>query len=407
MATISRIFAVVASFVIAAAVEAASLPGFRPERLGATSGFTTSLVVDSKGTIYYTTTKGDVFRFVGGQSARVASVTTDGVGNAGLLGMALFDDTSAALHYTTPNQTHEVISRVDLVTGKETILAQLVGDMTSPGRGTPTEHHGGNPIVAPDGSVFVGIGDFGGGLIASLPEWNAGKIIRVHPDGRITQFARGLRNPYDLVWDEARQRVIVADNGPEAGDEIHVIAQGSYCGWPFTFGAQQGIDGAATPDYVFPITVAPTGLLELNGNNDVLRRGYLLAAFVTRAIYYFPDLETKPVPAPIGVIEGETGPIIDVAQSRTGELYFTTGMAIYRLHTPQRGDCNGDSLTTSADFGALAAELAEGAHATITAQNGPHRGSLGCDANADGMIDFADMSAMGTLVLPRPRPTRR
>src|SRR5438067_1043129 len=99
------------------AARAAVLPGFAVKFLGATAGFASSIVVDSKGTIYYSTTKGDVFRFAGGQSTLVTSVNTAAVGDSGLLGMALRDDHTAAVHYTTPMITADIIALIDLDTG--------------------------------------------------------------------------------------------------------------------------------------------------------------------------------------------------------------------------------------------------------------------------------------------------
>jgi glucose/arabinose dehydrogenase len=326
--------AVVLSLLAAPLADAAALPGFRAELLGSAKGFVTSLVVDTKGTIHYTTLQGSIYRFEGGESVELARVQTDPVGNSGLLGMALIDDTTAVVHYTTPNQTHDVVSRIDLVTGAENIIHRFVADQDFPERGSSSEHHGGNPIVAEDGSIFVSIGDYGGGLVASLPESNGGKIFRIFPDGSVMQFARGLRNPFDIAWDAASQRLIVPDNGPIKGDEIHLVSFGDHCGWPWTSGHDAAVTGTVAPEYVFPDTIAPTGLVRLNSRNDALPSGYLLAAFVSGAIYLIRDIDVRPFPDPLPIIRGETGPIIDVTQALTGEIYFATGSAIYRLEPP-------------------------------------------------------------------------
>ena len=385
-----------------ATADAATLPGFRAERIGDVTPFLTSLAVDSAGNIYYTVTSGKIFRL--GMATPLATVTTVGEGNSGLLGMALIDDNTAVVHYTTPNQTHDVIAKIDLRTGQEAVVYAFAGDIEVPERGTSTEHHGGNPIVAADGSIFVGIGDYGGGLVASLEQWNGGKIFCIHPDGRITQFARGLRHPFDLAWDQQKKRVIVADNGPTAGDEIHIIEEGANCGWPFTYGTQPAGEGVAVPEYVFQKTVAPTGNLLLSGKTPYLRTGYLLGAFVTKAIYYFPSLEARPIPDPIALVERETASVIDVAEGPSGELYFATGMAIYRLTPPSPGDCDGDAKVDAADLDFLARELAEGApEQTINAQNGAIRASWGCDVNVDGVINTDDLTALRGLVNVRRR----
>ena len=395
-----------ASIIIALSANSATLPGFRVQMLGATTSFTSSLVVDSKNNIDYTTTSGDIVRFVNGQSTVVAHVITNATSNSGLLGLALVDDNTAVVHYTTFGQTYDVISLIDLTTGTETIIHKFAADIEVPERGSSPEHHGGNPTVGPDGSIFVGIGDYGGGTVAQLPNWNGGKIFRLTIDGTATQFARGMRNPFDLIWDSAKQRVIVADNGPAVGDDINVLTIGANCGWPFTFGDDPPVPDITPPVYFFKKTIAPTGALALNGANPQLRSGILLGAYVTKAIYFIPDIDAKPFPDPIALIDHETGPVIDVAQSRSGDIFFATGNAIYQLMMPIRGDCNGDGKLNTADLEAFESELADAPEPAYAAQGGSFRGSWGCDANGDGLIEASDRDELIRLTGARRRAAR-
>ena len=390
---------------VATSAKAGALPGFRVQLLGSTTGFADSIAIDSRNTIYYTTTAGSLFRFSNGRSQLVTHVNTVATGNSGLLGLALRDDNTAIVHYTTPGQTADVISSIDLTTGAETILHSFVCDKDVPARGSGPEHHGGNPIVAADGSIFVGIGDYGGYFEAPLPEWNGGKVFRLFPDGSVQQFARGFRNPFDLSWDAAQQRLIVPDNGDVTDDEINIVHLGDFCGWPYTMGNEPPIDGAVAPIYVFKTIVAPTGLIAVNGRNSFFRTGYLLGGFVTKALYYIPDIDVRPLPDPIPVIQGATGSVIDVAQSAKGDIFFVTGSAIYQLVPPLRGDCNGDGRIDGADIAALVQELLDGdPQPAIDAQNAAFPGSWGCDVNGDGVIDSRDLSAL--LALFRSRAVR-
>jgi glucose/arabinose dehydrogenase len=421
-------------FLLATSARATTLPGFRVETLVRAPGFVSSVVSDSHGTIYFTTTNGWIYRIdglvddravqapdVAARATPVATLPTHAGGNAGLLGMALLDDDTAVVHYTIWNTTggslakvlDDVVSRVDLHAGAETVLHAFVCDIVSRSRGASAEHHGGNLTVAPDGSVFLGIGEYGGRAIAQEPEWNGGKVWRIAPDGAVTQWARGMRNPYDLAWDPELERVVVADNGEDGGDEINVIAEGDNCGWPGTYGNHPPMDGAVAPAYVFPETVAPTGVVRLNGANPLLRRGYLVGAFVTRAIYYFPSM-AAPVRAPVAVVDGFDEFVIDVTQTAKGDIVFATagaaGTAIHRLQVPLRGDCNGDGLTNSQDVLPMMREIDDGApprHPTIEAQGGTYPGSWGCDANADGLIDAADLDALSSLLYGRRRAVSR
>jgi glucose/arabinose dehydrogenase len=387
-------------FLLSATAEAATLPGFHVQLVQGTAGFITALAADSQGTLYYSVKSGDIIR-AGVVPAVVAHVPTVGEGNSGLIGLALRDDHTAIVHYTTPRQTYDVVSTVDLMTGAETEIHRFATDRDFPERGASTEHHGGNLTIAPDGSIFLAIGDYGVGIVASELDWNGGKVWRILPDGTVVQFAHGFRNPFDLAWDAAAQRVIVTDNGDAVDDEIDVVAQGDDCGWPYTAGKQPPVAGARPPVYVFPAVVAPTGLAPLSGRNPILHRGYLLGSYVAKALYYVPDVYAQPMPDPVAVIQGETDPIIDVIEAPNGDIYFATGFGIYRLIVPMRGDCNGDGVVNSADIATLGKVLAGGPQAMTAAQNA----SWGCDANGDGMIDGRDLSLVAALV--RGRAVRR
>jgi glucose/arabinose dehydrogenase len=395
------------------AVHAATLPGFRLEPVAQLDGFVSSVVTASDGTIYVTTTDGWIHRVTNGQASRVASLPTHAGSNSGLLGMALADDQTAIVHYTVwGSETivlDDVISRVDLTTGAETVLHAFACDVEVRAHGASPEHHGGNPTIAPDGSIFVGIGEYGSFVPAQTPGWNGGRVWRLSPAGDATQWANGLRNPYDLAWDPELARVVVTDNGPKAGDEVNVINVGSNCGWPETYGSAPSPNGMTGPDDVFPKTVAPTGITRLAGTNPILQRGYLLGAFVTRALYYFPSITAAPIPDPIAIVDGFDQAVIDVTEAWTGEIFvatagFPASTTIWRLVGPARGECDGNGLLDWRDMLALYREVDDGDGAVVfDAQLGSHAGSWGCDANADGLIDARDSEALRALLGGRRR----
>jgi hypothetical protein len=205
-----------------------------------------------------------------------------------------------------------------------------------------------------------------------------------------------MRNPYDMAWDPELGRLFVGDNGALGGDEIHLVAEGDYCGWPFTYGNLPAIEGAIPPVYVFPETTAPTGVLRLSGANSYLRRGYLVGGFVDGSVSYFADVTaTATLAPPLKLVDGGFGNVIDVAEGRDGSLFVTTGMVVQRLVPPLRGDCNGDGLVNVQDIFALQRELGDGdPEPTASAQEGANAGSWGCDVDGDGVISHGDS---GTL----------
>jgi glucose/arabinose dehydrogenase len=403
-----RALAALFMFMTAAAASSETLPGFRAELVASTLGFCSSIVADSHDVLYYTSTRGDIYRLDAGVSVPVAHVDTTAIGNSGLLGMALLDDQNAVVHYTKPDITADIISRIDLRTGAETVLHEFVCNIEEPSGGMNSEHHGGHVVIADDGAIIFGIGDYAAPTIAALPQWNGGKIFRLSSDGSVEQLASGFRNPFGLAWDRELHRLIVADNGDVADDEINIVTTGGFYGWPLTAGNFPPVDGAIPPVYTFPIVVAPTGVAALTGANAILRRGFVLAAFVTKALYFIPDIDVRPLPDPIAVVDHETGPIVAVVQVHSGVVYFTTGSAVYRLVVPQRGDCNGDGVVDVADLAALDRELADGdPHPVFTAQAGSYRGSWGCDVDGDGMISSADRAALWRMLTGKVRAVRR
>jgi glucose/arabinose dehydrogenase len=399
---------------VAGAASAETLPGFRVETLAAVPGFVSSVVADSKGVVYCTTTDGWIHRVDGNQSVPVVALPTKAGGNGGLLGMALLDDAHAVVHYTTWAGSlvlDDVVAEVELATGAVRVIKAFPGDIEFRERGVSDEHHGGNPTVAPDGSIFVGIGEYGVYAPAQDPKWNGGKIWRLDRDGNATQFARGVRNPYDLAWDPRLERLVFTDNGPKAGDELHVIESGANAGWPESYGSQLPFNGSVSPVYVWPFTVAPTGLARLSGTNSLLGHGYLAGAFVSRSIYYFADVGTTPVADPVPIVSNFHQFVIDVTEGPQGEIFFATAMgstsAIHRLHVPPLGDCNGDGLTDARDILPTIREIDDGdGQSRVDAPNGDHLGTWGCDANADDVIDGLDLDALVGMVRSRRRTAR-
>lgn len=389
-------------------VEAARLPGFTIETLGPADGFISSLALrPGDETIYYSTTSGEIYRFDGPASTKIATVPTANVGNAALLGIAFRGPGELIAHYVTPDLTADVIGTLDIETGAQSVLATFLCDG---GHTCSSEHHGGNPVVAPDMTIYVGIGDYAGGVIAQAPDHPGGKVFRIRSSEDVEMYALGFRNPFDLAWDLTNGKLLVADNGPDGGDEIHSVGFGDNCGWPFTVGNHKPLDGAVPPIYVFDETVAPTGVAFVRGPLPMPDHGLIVGSFVTSALYYFPDVTERPLRAPVVLIADETEfPIIDVVQDSKGTILFASAKAIHRLHLPMRGDANGNGRIDADDPGCILAEIGDmdGAD-TVRAAGGDHIASWGADVNVDGVIDARDLAIVTKMIAPvRRRPAAR
>ncbi len=166
-------------------------------------------------------------------------------------------------------------------------------------------HNGGLLLFGPDGRLYAGIGDGGGGGDRHGARGNGqnlntflGKIIRFshptakHPKGEI--YAYGLRNPWRYTFTPSGNMVI-ADVGQDQVEEVDVINhKGSNLGWRVWEGRRRYTSGEAAPGAIFPVIQR----LHSNGNcsitGGIVVGDPVLAALKGR--YVFGDLCT-------GVIE--------------------------------------------------------------------------------------------------------
>ena len=100
-------------------------------------------------------------------------------------------------------------------------------------------HNGGNLNFAPDGFLYAATGDGGGG---GDPNDNAqndasrlGKLLRIDVDtDTVTNWAKGLRNPFRFSFDRANGDIYIGDVGQGSWEEIDYVAgnpMGINYGW--------------------------------------------------------------------------------------------------------------------------------------------------------------------------------
>ena len=111
---------------------------------------------------------------------------------------------------------------------------------------TDSEKHWGCRLVFDGEHLFIGIGERGRGANAQDLGHPAGKIHRIHRDGRIPAdnpfadrpgafpsiWAYGIRNPQGLTRDARTGRLWATEHGPRGGDEFNLIERGRNYGWP-------------------------------------------------------------------------------------------------------------------------------------------------------------------------------
>ena len=107
-------------------------------------------------------------------------------------------------------------------------------------------HIGGGMTFAPDGTLFIGMGDHERPAAAQNPLTLPGSILRINPDGSIlldnpwidgddlntSVYAYGLRNPYEIAIDPETGRIFAGENGFFGQDAVVEVKRGANYGWP-------------------------------------------------------------------------------------------------------------------------------------------------------------------------------
>ncbi len=142
-----------------------------------------------------------------------------------------------------------------------------------------SNHNGGHLVFGPDGLMYFGLGDGGGG---GDPEGNAqdtttllGSVLRLDPraqgdapyaipagnpfvggEGRAEIFLYGVRNPWRFSFDRATGDLWLADVGQNAIEEVNRLpageAAGANLGWPALEGTRP-FDGDSPAGAVAPV----------------------------------------------------------------------------------------------------------------------------------------------------------
>lgn len=168
------------------------------------------------------------------------------------------------------------------VAGSEkVILGNIVGDYAKPScmdfpansdclAADGLSHAPGSMKFAPDGKLFVSLGDASGYDNVDLNAFRAqdltnlaGKILRINSDGTAPAdnpfytgnptdnqskvFALGMRNPFRMTIRESDGLLMTGDVGWNTWEEVNVVTPGANLGWP-CYEASDQQNGAGSPD---------------------------------------------------------------------------------------------------------------------------------------------------------------
>src|SRR5438105_1496541 len=115
---------------------------------------------------------------------------------------------------------------------------------------------------APDGKLYVGVGENGNGANSQTLANRLGKMLRINADGSIPTdnpfynvasgpnraiWALGLRNPFTFSVQPGTGRIFINDVGQSTWEEIDDLVKGGNYGWPATEGPTDN------PNFISPV----------------------------------------------------------------------------------------------------------------------------------------------------------
>jgi glucose/arabinose dehydrogenase len=218
-------------------------------------------------------------------------------------------------------------------------------------RVSSTLHCGSRLAFAPDGRLFLGLGDrFSRKDDAQDASNHLGKIVRLDVDGKAPAdnplvsragaapevWSLGHRNVQGLAVHPGTGELWAAEHGPQGGDEVNVVQAGRNYGWPLvTFGRNYGIGtriGEEGPKPGFeqplktwvPTSIAPSGLAFVTSERYPGWKGNLMMGALRGQALVRLTLDGQKVTSEERLLGTLNARIRDVRQGPDGWLYVLT-----------------------------------------------------------------------------------
>ncbi|MFZ3006547.1 MAG: PQQ-dependent sugar dehydrogenase [Phenylobacterium sp.] len=222
-----------------------------------------------------------------------------------------------------------------------------------------TLHYGGRLVFAPDGKLFITLGErsiLAGRMQAERLDGLLGKVVRLNSDGSVPKdnpfvntagarpeiWALGLRNVQGAALNPATGKLWTVEHGARGGDEVNIPAAGKNYGWPtITYGIEYqggpigaGIsakDGLEQPVYYWDPVIAPSGMAFYNAALFPKWKGSLFVGGLAGKSVTRLTLDGEKVVGEERIATELNERIRDVVVGPDGALYLATDSAEGRI----------------------------------------------------------------------------
>jgi glucose/arabinose dehydrogenase len=216
-----------------------------------------------------------------------------------------------------------------------------------PGRGGGF-HFGSRLAFAPDGNLFVTLGERNAMDPAQDLTGHLGKVVRIRPDGSVPPdnpfvkredarpeiWSYGHRNPQGAAIHPQSGKLWTTEHGARGGDEINIPQAGKNYGWPLVSygrhysGAKIGEgsqkEGIEQPIHYWDPSIAPSGFTFYTGDAFPAWRGNAFAGALVQRHLQRLELDGEKVVKEERLLVGLGERIRDVRQAPDGTIWILT-----------------------------------------------------------------------------------
>lgn len=252
-----------------------------------------------------------------------------------------------------PGGTGTEIGRGRLGDGRLTDFEVLFRARPKAGGG---RHFGSRLLFAPDGTLYISLGDRGDRPQAQALGNHLGAMIRLRDDGSVPPdnpfvsrpgaaaeiFSYGHRNVQGLARQPSTGVIWAHEHGPQGGDELNILAPGKNYGWPvITYGVNyvtgtrigEGTHkaGMEQPVKYWVPSIAPSGLAFYDGDRFPRWRGNLFIGSLKFSYLLRLAMDEARIADEEILLKDLIGRVRDVEAGPDGFLYVLTDESPGRL----------------------------------------------------------------------------